>query len=94
MSRHLWRQAASPAPRWAWPCAAAAMASCCEAGPQRRRRGSVQAEATRLYSAGLGASQRALTGASVSGIPEGRFSQEKAPSQTPQKGMSRNKSCP
>ena len=31
------------------------------------RRGTVQAEATRLYSAGLGASQRALTGASVRG---------------------------
>ena len=38
-----------------------------------RGRGTVLAEATRLYSAGLGASQRALTGASVSGILEGRL---------------------
>ena len=24
MSRHVWRQDSSPAPRWAWPCTAAA----------------------------------------------------------------------
>ena len=42
-------------------------------GRSVRRRSTVQAEATRLYSAGLGASQRALTGASVCGIPGGGF---------------------
>ena len=44
-----------------------------------RRRGPVQADATRLYSAGLGASQRALTGAKALRIPQRRFYQEKIP---------------
>ena len=82
-----WRQAAPPA-----PALGLAMRGCRprEAAARQdrsvRRRGTVQAEATRLYSAGLGASQRALTGASVSGIPEGRLYQEKAPSQNTSEG--------
>ena len=74
MSRNVWRQDAPPA-----PALGLAVRGCRQRQAAARQDrsvrgcGTVQAEATRLYSAGLGARQRALTGASVSGIPEGRF---------------------
>ena len=91
-SRDRWHQDALPAPalgmavRGCHPRQVAARQD-----RSVRRRGTVQAEATRLYSAGLGASQRALTGASVEGIPEGRFYQEKVPSKIPPQGIIRKK---
>ena len=48
------------------------------AGCGAHGRGPVQAEATRLYAAGLGASQRALAGASVCGSPQGEVCARKS----------------
>ena len=50
--------------RWAWLCAAAPKEAAARQGRSIRKRGTVQAEATRLYSAGLEARTPSLVPAS------------------------------